>query len=109
MSYHKEVFFMSKINKILVPVDGSDNACKAVDQAISLAEKAGASLEFVYVSSHINEHIPSDIIFDRIWEKLPKDIREQMYPQDVDGTYCMANRDAHTAYIGEIVAAYMIR
>ena len=47
MSYHKEVFFMSKINKILVPVDGSDNACKAVDQAISLAEKAGASLEFV--------------------------------------------------------------
>ena len=65
---------MSKINKILVPVDGSDNACKAVDQAISLAEKAGASLEFVYVSSHINEHIPSDIIFDRIWEKLPKDI-----------------------------------
>ena len=34
---------MSKINKILVPVDGSDNACKAVDQAISLAEKAGAS------------------------------------------------------------------
>ena len=61
---------MSKINKILVPVDGSDNACKAVDQA----EKAGASLEFVYVSSHINEHIPSDIIFDRIWEKLPKDI-----------------------------------
>ena len=43
---------MSKINKILVPVDGSDNACKAVDQAISLAEKAGASLEFVYVSSH---------------------------------------------------------
>ena len=31
---------MSKINKILVPVDGSDNACKAVDQAISLAEKA---------------------------------------------------------------------
>ena len=31
---------MSKINKILVPVDGSDNACKAVDQAISLAGKS---------------------------------------------------------------------
>ena len=42
-------------------------------------------------------------------ERIPKDIRERMYPQDVDGTYCMANRDAHTAYIGEIVAAYMIR
>ncbi len=42
-------------------------------------------------------------------EKLPDDIRENMYPQDVDGTYPMANRDAHTAYIGEIVAAYIIK
>lgn len=42
-------------------------------------------------------------------EKIPMDIRTQMYPQDVDGTYFMANRDAHTAYIGEIVAAYIIR
>ncbi len=42
-------------------------------------------------------------------EKIPNDIRKQMYPQDVDGTYPMANRDAHTAYIGEIVAAYRIR
>lgn len=42
-------------------------------------------------------------------ERIPKDIRGRMYPQDVDGTYCMANRDAHTAYIGEIVAAYIIR
>lgn len=42
-------------------------------------------------------------------EKLPDDIREKMYPQDVDGTYYMANRDAHTMYIGEIAAAYIIR
>ncbi len=42
-------------------------------------------------------------------EKIPADIREQMYPQDVDGTYFLANQDAHTAYIGEIVAAYMIK
>lgn len=41
--------------------------------------------------------------------KIPSDIREQMYPQDVPGTYFMANQDAHTAYIGEIVAAYIIR
>lgn len=40
---------------------------------------------------------------------IPEDIREQMYPQDVDGSYCMANRDPHTAYIGEILAAYIIR
>lgn len=42
-------------------------------------------------------------------EKIPADIREQMYPQDVDGTYFMANQDPHTAYIGEIVAAYIIK
>lgn len=42
-------------------------------------------------------------------EKIPADIRKQMYPQDVDGTYFMANQDAHTAYIGEIVAAYIIK
>ena len=42
-------------------------------------------------------------------EKIPDDIREKMYPQDVDGTYPMANRDAHTAYIGEIVVAYIIK
>lgn len=65
---------MGKINKILVPVDGSDNACKAVDRAIDMAEKAKASLEFVYVASHINEHIPSEIVFDRIWEKLPQGV-----------------------------------
>ena len=42
-------------------------------------------------------------------EKIPDDIRKSMYPQDVDGTYPMANRDPHTAYIGEIVAAYIIK
>lgn len=63
------------ISKILVPVDGSDNACKAVDQAIDLAKRTKASLEFVYVSSHINEHIPSDIIFNRIWEKIPEGMK----------------------------------
>lgn len=42
-------------------------------------------------------------------EKIPDDIRKSMYPQDIDGTYYMANRDAHTMYIGEIVAAYIIR
>lgn len=41
--------------------------------------------------------------------KLPEDIQLRMYPQDVDGSNPMANRDAHTAYIGEIVDAYIIR
>ena len=40
---------------------------------------------------------------------LPENIVKTMYPQDVDGTAPMANRDAHTAYIGKIVDAYIIR
>ena len=41
--------------------------------------------------------------------RIPEDIREKMYPQDVDGSHPMANRDAHTAYIGQIVDAYIIK
>ena len=54
---------MGKINKILVPVDGSVNGCKATDEAIFFAEKCKADLDFVYV------------VFDRIWEKLPDDLK----------------------------------
>ena len=57
---------MGKIQKILVPVDGSVNGCKAVDEAIFFAEKCKADLDFVYVASHI--------VFDRIWEKIPAEL-----------------------------------
>lgn len=40
---------------------------------------------------------------------IPEDIRLRSYPQNVDGTNPMANRDPHTAYIGEIVNAYIIQ
>ena len=46
---------------------------------------------------------------DQVLDLIPEDIREKTYPQDVPGTYPMANRDFHTMYIGEIVAAYIIR
>lgn len=63
---------MGKIQKILVPVDGSVNGCKAVDEAIFFAQKCQADLDFVYVASNINKDIPSHIVFDRIWEKFRK-------------------------------------
>ena len=66
---------MGRINKILVPVDGSVNGCKATDEAIFFAEKCKADLDFVYVASNINKDIPSHIVFDRIWEKLPDDLK----------------------------------
>ena len=40
---------------------------------------------------------------------IPDDILKRAYPQDVDGTHPMANRDAHTAYIGQIERAYIIK
>ncbi len=40
---------------------------------------------------------------------LPEETRNAFYPQDVDGSFHGANRDAHTQYIGEIVDAYIIR
>ncbi len=40
---------------------------------------------------------------------IPEDIRRADYPQDVDGTHPLANRDPHTAYIGKIVDAYILR
>ena len=46
---------------------------------------------------------------DQELPKIPEDIRNRMYPQDVDGAYPMANRDCHTMYVGEIVDAYIIR
>lgn len=36
--------------RILVPVDGSEGACRAMDTAVSLAQAVGASLDILYVS-----------------------------------------------------------
>ena len=46
---------------------------------------------------------------DQDLAKIPEDICSRMYPQDVDGSNPMANRDFHTMYVGEIVDAYIIR
>ena len=70
---------MPTIKKILVPVDGSENGCKAVDEAIYLASKTGAKMDFVYVSSEINKDIPSHLVFDRIWAKLPAETDAQKH------------------------------
>ena len=70
---------MGAIKKILVPVDGSVNGCKAVDEAIYLASKCKAKMDFLYVSSGINKDIPSELVFDRIWTKLPEDIQAEKH------------------------------
>ena len=44
----------------------------------------------------------------QVLENLPNEIIKRDYPQDVEGTFVGANRDPHTAYYAEIVAAYII-
>ena len=39
---------------------------------------------------------------------IPEAIRKSMYPEDVDSSNPMANRDYHVAYYGEIVSAYIL-
>lgn len=39
---------------------------------------------------------------------ITKENQSAFYPQEVDSTFHGANRDYHTAYYGEIVAAYLI-
>ncbi len=40
---------------------------------------------------------------------IPPEISSVSYPQDVDSRQPLANRDLHTAYIAEIVDAYILR
>lgn len=50
------------------------------------------------------------VLYKQLQDKnaIPKDIQTSMYPEDVDSSNPMANRDYHVAYYGEIVAAYIL-
>lgn len=83
---------------------------------IDKVEEAGLELENAEVinTPGIRQYpltIECKILYaqDQDLSRIPQDIREKMYPQDVPGTYAMANKDFHTMYVGEIVAAYIIK
>lgn len=40
---------------------------------------------------------------------MPEEAQKKFYPQDVDSLFTGSNKDAHVAYYGEIVNAYIIR
>ena len=50
------------------------------------------------------------VIYKQLQDKnaIPTALQTAYYPEMVDGTFCGANRDYHTAYYGEIVAAYIL-
>ena len=106
---------------ISVPLDGPDANISKIcgwqsGRDIDKVKEAGLNLEEpeVIKTPGVRQYpltIECKILYsqDQNLAGIPEDIREAMYPQDVDGTYPMANRDIHTMYVGEIVAAYVIK
>lgn len=106
---------------ISVPLNGADPEITKIcgwesGHNIDKVQKAGLTLEEPEVirTPGVKEYpltLECKVLYSQKQEldRLPKDILEKMYPQDVDGTYPMANRDAHTMYMGQIVCAYIIR
>lgn len=51
-----------------------------------------------------------DVMYKQYQDKdaLPEDIRNKMYPEDIDSSNPGPNKDCHIAYYGEIVKTYII-
>lgn len=50
------------------------------------------------------------VLYRRLQDKnqIPPSIRESMYPEHVDSSHPMANRDYHVEYYGKILSAYIL-
>lgn len=86
---------MKEMKRILVPVDGSNSACKAVDYAFCLAAKSGAEIDFLYIANvnaavggyrlANNTCFPQEVldsvfkvgeaVLDRIFSRMPEGIK----------------------------------
>ena len=106
---------------ISVPVGGQDPEIARVCGSLSgfnidKVAEAGLTLEEpeVIKTPGIREYpitLECKILYsqEQVLTGIPEEFRNTFYPQDIDGTNPMANRDAHTAYFGQIVAAYIIK
>lgn len=106
---------------ISVPLDGIDPAINRVCGAqsgfqVDKARAAGLRLEDARTlrTPGVRQYpltLECRVLYaqDQDLSRIPGDIRDRMYPQDVPGTNPMSNRDFHTMYVGEIVDAYIIR
>lgn len=68
MKKEKEKGAEFRLNKILVPVDYSDNSIKALEAAIHIAEKmnAGVMVLNIYHMPFADEHMPSEMITELV-------------------------------------------
>ena len=62
---------MTDIKRILVPVDGSETADRAIDEAISIAEIYGSEIHILYVAN-INQLAINACLSDAILEAVNK-------------------------------------
>lgn len=119
--YTKPLLDMTGEFTISVPLDNPDPKINKIcgwqsGYSIDKVKEAGLELENaeIIATPGIKQYpltIECKVLYsqDQDLGRIPEDIRARMYPQDVEGTYPMANRDFHTMYVGEIVAAYIIR
>lgn len=73
---------MKKYNAVLVPIDGSDNAKKALACAVDLAATYGSSLTLIYVAGDIAPLANFDQVSsatEYVKERLPQDIEKEGY------------------------------
>ena len=59
------------MKNILVPVDGSEGADRAIEQAVTLAKIWGANLNFLYVAN-INQLAINAVLSDAILDSVTK-------------------------------------
>ena len=109
-AYSQSVFPLDKADPVITKICGWQSG-----HNIDKVKEAGLTLEDPQANgvSGVKEYpltLECRVLYSQCQDptRLPESIYKKSYPQDVDGSYPMANRDPHTAYIGEIVAAYII-
>jgi flavin reductase (DIM6/NTAB) family NADH-FMN oxidoreductase RutF len=118
--YTKSQLDKTGVFTVSIPLDKADPVITKIcgwqsGHNIDKVKEAGLTLEEPQANrvSGIKEYpltLECKVLYSQCQDptRLPESIYKKSYPQDVDGSYPMANRDPHTAYIGEIVAAYII-
>lgn len=104
-----------------IPLDGPDPVINKIcgsqsGRDIDKVKEAGLTLEAAEINGvpGIKEYpitVECEVVYSQLQNPsmLPYEIFKGMYPQDIDGTAPMGNRDPHTEYVGRIVAAYIIK
>ena len=119
--YTRRQLDMTQEFTISVPLDGPDaNITKVCGMQsgrnVDKAAEAGLTLETPNVTRTpgVKEYpltLECKVLYQQTQDLpvIPADILSRYYPVGVPGTEPMANEDAHVAYIGEIVDAYIIK